>query len=69
MDYLTVLNFSTGEVDIYPTEFDQEQQDNDVLSFLNHRESDCHWMYGKKVTLHSDIIKDGDIQRYLESNP
>ena len=60
MEHLTILNFSTGEVHIYPIAEDTEihVSDSELLKQLGFRESDCQWMFsGGEITLDNRIIK------------
>ena len=57
MEYLTILDFSTGEVDIYPIEYDDEPDMDELLDRLGHNANDCQWMFSSgKITLHSDVL-------------
>lgn len=41
MEKLIILDFNTGEVDIYNTQFEDEYNVDDILKELGHRSSDC----------------------------
>ena len=59
MERLVILDFTTGEVDIYPIEYKQEPDIDTLLGELGHRANDCNWMYSSgKITIHSQILTD-----------
>lgn len=59
MEYLTILDYESGAVDIYPIEYDQEPDIDTLLEELGHRANDCNWMYSSgKITIHSQILTD-----------
>jgi hypothetical protein len=41
MEHLTILDFTTGEVDIYPVEYEQEPDMDELLDGLGHNANDC----------------------------
>ena len=61
MKSITILDFSTGEVHIFPY-FDYIGEEfNDISNYLNYRydihfrEEDCQWMIGDlKLTIHGE---------------
>ena len=58
MKYLTILDFNTGDVDIYPVEYEQEPDMDELLEELGHRANDCQWMLGTgNITFHKEILK------------
>lgn len=58
MEHLTILDFSTGEVDIYPIECKQEPCMEDLLEELGHNANDCQWMFGTgNIIFHKEILK------------
>lgn len=58
MEYLTILDFNTGDVDIYPVEYEQEPDMDELLEELGHRANDCQWMFGTgNITFHKEVLK------------
>lgn len=58
MDKLIILDFSTGEVDIYPTEYKQEPDTEELLTSLGHNPNDCEWMFScGNITFHKEVLK------------
>ena len=41
MEHLTILDFTTGDVDIYLAEYDYEPCMEDLLEELGHNSNDC----------------------------
>ena len=63
MEYLTILDFNTGEVHIYPVQFEQEPDMDELLESLGHRANDCQWMFSNgNIKIHNDILKDGELK-------
>lgn len=57
MERLIILDYSTGEVDIYPVEYTQEPDMAELLESLGHREKDCNWMFADNtITFHNEIL-------------
>ena len=57
MELLTILDFSTGEVDIYPCEYEQEPCMEDLLEELGHNANDCQWMFSEgNITFHKEVL-------------
>ena len=58
MEHLTILDFATGEVDIYPVEYEQEPDMDELIEELGHRANDCQWMFGTgNITFHNETLK------------
>lgn len=58
MEYLTILDFNTGDVDIYPVEYEQEPDMDELLEELGHRANDCQWMFGTgNIIFHKEVLK------------
>ena len=58
MEHLTILDFATGEVDIYPIEYEYEPCIEDLLEELGHNANDCQWMFGTgNITFHKEVLK------------
>jgi hypothetical protein len=58
MERLTILDFTTGDVDIYPIEYDYEPDMEELLEELGHNANNCQWMFGdSKVTIHNEVLK------------
>ena len=59
MEHLTILDFTTGEVDIYPVEYEQEPDMDELLDKLGHKANDCQWMFGSgNITFHKEVLSD-----------
>lgn len=59
MEKLIILDFETGMVDIYPVEFEQEPDMDDLLSSLDHHANDCQWMFTTgDITFHKEVLKE-----------
>ena len=58
MEKLVILDFNTGDVDIYPVEYDNEPDMDELLDELGHNANDCQWMFFQgEVTFHKEILK------------
>lgn len=58
MEHLIILDFNTGNVDIYPVEYAVEPDMDDVLKELGHRPNDCLWMISDgQITFHKETLK------------
>ena len=58
MERLAILDFCTGNVDIYPVEYEQEPCMEDLLEELGHNANDCQWMFFQgDVTIHEEVLK------------
>ena len=58
MEKLIICDFSTGEVDIYPIEYDYEPSMDELLDSLGHDANDCQWMFFQgEVTFHKEVLK------------
>lgn len=68
MEKLIILDYSTGETDIYPVELDQEPCMEDLLDHLGHDANDCSWMFSSgNITCHKETINKDTINE-LPSN-
>ena len=62
MEKLIVLDFSTGEVDIYPVEYENEPDMDDLLDDLGHNANDCQWMFTEgNITFHKETLSNEKI--------
>ena len=58
MENLVILDFATGEVDIYPVEYDNEPDMDELLDSLGHNSNDCQWMFTQgNITFHKEVLK------------
>ena len=58
MERLTILDFTTGDVDIYPIEYDYEPDMDELLEELGHNANNCQWMFSQgDITIHNEILK------------
>ena len=57
MEHLVILDYTTGEVDIYPMHPVFTSCTEDLLSSLGHKASDCHWMFTSgNITFHNEKL-------------
>ena len=57
MERLIVLDFSTGDVDIYPVEYEQEPDMDELLERLGHNANDCQWMFSEgDINFHNEVL-------------
>ena len=57
MEHLVILDYTTGEVDIYPVNSEQASCAEDLLLNLGHKASDCHWMFTSgNITFHNEKV-------------
>ena len=58
MEHLTILDFTTGDVDIYLTEYKNEPDMDELLDELGHSANICQWMFGTgNITFHREVLK------------
>ena len=58
MEHLIILDFATGDVDIYPVEYDSEPDMDELLDFLGHNANDCQWMFSSgSINFHKEVLK------------
>lgn len=58
MEKLIILDFSTGDIDIYPVEYEQEPDMDELLEKLGHRANDCQWMFSQgNIFSHKEVLK------------
>ena len=56
MEHLTILDFATGDVDIYPIEYVAPNMD-ELLKKLGHS-ANCLWMFSTgNITFHKEVLK------------
>ena len=59
MERLIILDYCTGDVDIYPTEFEQEPDMDELLEGLGHNANDGNWMFSEgDIHYHKELLKD-----------
>ena len=57
MEHLTILDFTTGDVDIYPIEYKCEPDMYELLEELGHNTNNCQWMFGTgNITFHTEVL-------------
>lgn len=57
MERLIILDFCTGDVDIYPVEYEQEPDMDDLLERLGHNANDCQWMFSEgDINFHNMVL-------------
>lgn len=60
MENLVVMNYVTGDVDIYRVSPDADIDENYLSQKLGLRPSDCHWMFcqsGVNVEYHEEVLE------------
>lgn len=58
MEKLIILDFSTGDVDIYPIEYEYEPCMEDLLEELGHNPNECQWMFSQgEIKFHKKVLK------------
>lgn len=58
MEKLIILDFATGDTDIYLIEQDYEPGMNELLDSLGHNANDCQWMFSEgNITFHKETLK------------
>lgn len=58
MEKLIILDFTTGDVDIYPIEYEYEPCMEDLLEELGHNPNDCQWMFSQgEIKFHKKVLK------------
>lgn len=56
MEYLTILDFNTGEVHIHPVEYIDDAEE--VVKKLGHRVNDCQWMVSNNnIMIHNEVLE------------
>lgn len=55
---LIILDYNTGEVDIYPVKYDEEPDMDELLDSLGHNANDCYWMFSNNdITFHREVLE------------
>ena len=58
MEKLVILDFETGMVDIYHSEYDYEPDMDELLDKLGHNANNCQWMFTTgDITFHKETLK------------
>ena len=58
MEKLIILDFTTGEVDIYNIDMNYEPCMEDLLPELGHNANNCQWMFTQgDITIHNEVLK------------
>ena len=58
MEHLTILDFTTGDVDIYLTEYENEPDMEELLEELGYNTNNCQWMFGTgNITFHKEVLE------------
>ena len=58
MERLVILDFTTGDVDIYPVEYESEPDMDELLDSLGHNANDCQWMFTTgDIIFHKETLK------------
>ena len=58
MEKLVILDFATGQVEIFNTDYVQEPDMDELLYSLGHRANDCQWMFTEgDIVIHNRVLK------------
>ena len=58
MERLVILDFATGNVDIYQVEYEFQPDMDKLLDSLGHNAEDCQWMHTQSdITFHKEVLK------------
>ena len=58
MEKLIILDFNTGEVDIYPVEYSIDPEPEETIHSLGHNPDNCQWMISNgQITFHKEVLK------------
>ena len=58
MEKLIILDFATGDVDIYPIEYSIDPEPEETIHNLGHNPANCQWMISNgNITFHKEILK------------
>ena len=58
MEKLVILDFLTGDVDIYNTQLEVALYAEDVIKQLGHNPDNCQWMFSNgQITFHKEVLK------------
>ena len=58
MEKLVILDFATGSVEIYNTDYVQEPDMDELLDSLGHRANDCQWMFTEgDIVIHNRVLE------------
>lgn len=56
MEKLVILDYGTGDIDIYPIQHLEDPES--VIEDLGHKIDDCHWMVSPgNITFHKEMLK------------
>ena len=56
MEKLIILDFTTGEVDIYPVAYIDDAES--IIEKLGHSVDNCQWMISDgQITFHKEVLK------------
>lgn len=56
MVHLTILDFNTGDIDIYPVSHIEDEES--VIEELGHNPNNCQWMISDgQIIFHKEILK------------
>jgi hypothetical protein len=58
MERLIILDFNSGDVDIYPVEYNEEPDMDELLDSLGHKANDCQWMFSDgNINFHKETLR------------
>ena len=58
MEKLVILDFVSGTVEIYNTDYVQEPDMDELPDSIGHRANDCQWMFTEgDIVIHNRVLK------------
>lgn len=58
MNKLIILDYHSGDVDIYPIKSGHDSNIDELIESLWHSINNCHWMVSKgNITFHKEVLK------------
>lgn len=55
MNYLIVLDYTLNIVNVYPYDYSEDKECEEILDDLGHNPGDCSWMITDKLDLHISL--------------
>lgn len=58
MEHLVILDFNTGDVDIYPVDYSIDPEPEETLRSLGHNPDNCQWMISDgNIIFHKETLE------------
>ena len=55
MSYLIILDYTINSVNVYPYDYPEDKECEEILDDLGHNSDDCSWMITNKLDLHISL--------------